>query len=82
MPQSPPPRGFGPPGVINLSWSFESWAAEPEVRAAWAELKAKHSLEAPRDLLDNAQDVLCIVDADVLGPWARSPRYVLWLRWC
>lgn len=74
MPRSPPPRGFGGPGEINLSWSFEGWAAQPEVREAWKRLKARHSLVENRDPFENAKDYLGMVDIDVLGPWGRSLR--------
>jgi nucleoside-diphosphate-sugar epimerase len=72
MPFTPPPRGFGPPGEIKSSWSFEEWAAEPEVRKAWESLKARYGLEVTRDPFENATDYLGLVDIAVLGPWPSS----------
>ncbi|KAF2121039.1 hypothetical protein BDV96DRAFT_610024 [Lophiotrema nucula] len=72
MPRSPPPRGFGGPGSIKASWSFEGWAAKPEVKEAWKKLKDQYGLIGERDPLENAKDYLGIVDIDVLGPWGRS----------
>lgn len=74
MDTSPPPRGFGPAGKIRVAWSFENWAQKPEVREAWAVLKKRHGLVLERDPFDTVKDVFGLLDAEVLGPWARSNR--------
>jgi nucleoside-diphosphate-sugar epimerase len=74
MPIEPPPRGFGEAGTIKSTWSFEEWAAQPEVRAAWQTLKKRHTLVVPRDPFENVQDYFGLVDTDVLSPWGRSLR--------
>ena len=77
MPFQPPPRGFGPAGEINSTWSFEEWASEPEVREAWQALKKRHSLVVTRDPFENAKDYFGLVDTDLLGPWGRALTYVI-----
>ena len=75
MPIEPPPRGFGEAGTIKSTWSFEEWAAQPEVHTAWQTLKKRYNLVTPRDPIENAKDFFGLVDTDVLGPWGRSIRY-------
>lgn len=43
-PYEPPPRGFGPRGVIRQKYTMVSWAKRPEVSKAWKELADEHGL--------------------------------------
>jgi hypothetical protein len=74
MPTTPPPRGFGPAGKFKLSWSWEAWAGKPEVKEAWAKVKAREGLQVVKDPFEgaNVKDVFGLLDAAILGPWGRS----------
>ena len=76
MPQNLPPRGFGPAGSFKVSGSFDAWSQKPEVRAKWAEIKAKYGLEHRSDPFDNHADVFGLLDGETLGNWGRSIRSV------
>lgn len=39
-----PPRGYGPPGVVQFRFTLVNWAKTPEVQQAWAEIAEKHEL--------------------------------------
>ncbi|KAK9249993.1 hypothetical protein V1507DRAFT_500256 [Lipomyces tetrasporus] len=72
MPQTLPPRGFGPAGSFRISGSFDAWSQRPEVLAKWAELKAKYGLEHRNDPFENHGDVFGLLDGETLGNWGRS----------
>ena len=74
MPNTLPPRGFGPAGSFKLSGSFDAWSVRPEVKAKWAEIKARYNLQHRTDPFENHQDVFALLDADILGNWTRSLR--------
>jgi len=40
----PPPRGFGPPGLLRSKFRLSEWAIRPEVKKAWRELAEKYDL--------------------------------------
>ncbi|MCJ1382511.1 hypothetical protein MMC17_005624 [Xylographa soralifera] len=70
MPLEPPPRGFGPRGKIYASFSFASWAQEPEVLTAWDALRKKYGLvQSP---FDDTLKTFGLIDGEILTPWPRS----------
>ena len=74
MPRDPPPRGFGAPGLIKLTWNFASWAEKPEVKEAWKKIQERNSLDPSLDPWRNAkalQECFGTLDAEILGPWTR-----------
>lgn len=72
---APPPRGFGGPGKVRLTWTLEKWASRPEVKAAWNQLKDRYSLqESKKPFGSAAGEVFGTVDADILGGWPRDIR--------
>jgi len=77
MPVAPPPRGFGPAGKLRVSWTFEAWAQEAEVKRAWTRLRGGEGLVAARDPFEsrNVKDIFGLLDAAILSPWGRSMRY-------
>jgi len=72
MPETPPPRGFGPAGTFRASGSFEAWARQPDVQEAWKRLKARHDLQPRVDPFDTIQDIFGLLDGEMLGSWGRS----------
>ena len=75
MPQNPPPRGFGAPGVIKVAWKFMSWAQKPEVKMAWKKIQQRDGLDASLDPWRNTkafQECFGTLDAQILGPWTRT----------
>jgi nucleoside-diphosphate-sugar epimerase len=74
MPISPPPRGFGAAGKFRLSSSIEAWAQSEEVLKAWEKLSKEFGLVG--NPFENPKDVFGLLDAEILGPWGRSIRYV------
>ena len=74
MPRDPAPRGFGPPGLVNVTWNFESWADKAEVKAAWKTIQKREGLDPSLDPWRNSttfQECFGTLDAEVLGPWSR-----------
>jgi hypothetical protein len=69
-----PPRGFGPAGSFKVSGSYDAWAMLPEVKAKWAEIKAKYGLQHRNDPFENHQDIFGLLDGEMLGNWGRSIR--------
>ncbi|KAF4632985.1 hypothetical protein G7Y89_g5131 [Cudoniella acicularis] len=49
MPRTRPPRGFGLPGKVYLTWSFGEWATRQEVKAAWQKLQEEEGLRKELD---------------------------------
>ncbi|KAF2461897.1 NAD dependent epimerase/dehydratase family protein-like protein [Lineolata rhizophorae] len=43
-PYSPPPRGYGEPGLTRVSFTLAQWAKQPEVLQAWKEIAKEHDL--------------------------------------
>jgi hypothetical protein len=75
MPQSPPPRGFGPPGKVRVTWNFASWAQKPEVKAAWAAIEEREGLDKSLNPWRDERALLDLwgtLDAEILGPWTRT----------
>lgn len=74
MPMSPPPRGFGPAGVVKIKFSFEEWATRVEVRNAWEAVQEREGLDRAFDpwrSRENLVNVFATLDAEMLGSWAR-----------
>ena len=71
LPHSPPPRGFGGPGVIRSSFSFLDWSKTPEVLQAWEDLSKKHDLKGS-PFGDKALDTFGLLDGEISAPWPRS----------
>lgn len=88
MPTSPP-RGFGKPGVVNVTWNFEGWAAKPEVQEAWKKIQKREGLDASLDPWRSAKTIReCwgTFDAEILGGWGRvesmdKSRRLGWNGW-
>jgi hypothetical protein len=77
MPIAPPPRGFGAAGKFRLSSSIEAWAQTEEVMKAWEKLVKKYGLVG--NPFEKPKDVFGLLDAEILGPWGRSIRFVPFL---
>lgn len=75
MPIGPPPRGFGAPGKFRMSASFEAWAKTEEVLGAWEKLVKENRLVG--NPFEKPKDVFGLLNAEILGPWGRSIRFVL-----
>jgi hypothetical protein len=74
LPQNPPPRGFGPPGKVFVSFSFEAWAQKPEVKGAWERIQEREGLRAELDpwrSKEKLMEVFATLDAELLGGWGR-----------
>lgn len=74
MPIAPPPRGFGAPGKFRMSASFEAWAQREEVLVVWEKLVKENGLVG--NPFEKPKDVFGLLDAEILGPWGRSIRFV------
>ena len=75
MPRNRPPRGFGPPGKVYLTWSFGEWAKRREVKAAWQKLQEKEGLRKELDpwrSWDKLVEVFGTLDSEVPGGWTRT----------
>lgn len=75
LPRNPPPRGFGPPGKVYLTWSFGQWAKRPEVKKAWEEIQEKYGLRKELDpwrSWDKLAEVFGTLDSEVPGGWTRT----------
>lgn len=75
MPRSPPPRGFGPPGKVRVTWNFASWALKPEVKAAWEKIEVREGLDKSLNPWRDEKALLDLwgtLDAEILGPWTRT----------
>ncbi|KAN0095648.1 hypothetical protein V8E51_016359 [Hyaloscypha variabilis] len=73
----PPPRGFGGPGVVKVTFSFEGWASRPEVKEAWEKLREKEGLTGGQDPWAGGKtwllkDIFGSLDAEILGGWSRT----------
>lgn len=74
MPRNPAPRGFGPAGVVKVTWNFASWAEKPEVKAAWEKIQAREGLDRSLDPWRNdkvLKETFGTFDAEILGGWGR-----------
>ncbi len=74
MPRSPPPRGFGAPGKIYITFSFEEWAKKVEVREAWERIEEREGLRKELDPWRSSgklMEVFATLDAELLGGWGR-----------
>jgi hypothetical protein len=74
MQRDPPPRGFGPPGELKVTWSFSSWAEKEEVRAAWDKIQDREGLDKRLSPWRNKKaldECFGTLDAEILGGWAR-----------
>jgi hypothetical protein len=61
---------FGPKGRIPFTFTFESWASQPEVLSAWTAIKEKYNLtQSP---FDDTKKNFGVLDAEILTPWPRS----------
>jgi hypothetical protein len=75
MPNNPPPRGFGPAGVVKVTWNFASWAEKAEVKAAWKKIQEREGLEKTLDPWRSEKaltETFGTLDAEVLGNWSRT----------
>lgn len=75
MPRSPAPRGFGPAGKVNVTFTFTEWAERKEVKDAWEKIQERESLNKELSPWRNAKSLTeCFgtFDAEVLGPWTRT----------
>jgi hypothetical protein len=77
LPTSPPPRGFGGPGVVKITFSFEEWSQRPEVKAAWEKVRGREGLVGASDPWakgneSTLKNVFATLDAEMLGGWART----------
>ena len=75
MPLDPPPRGFGGPGLLSVTWNFASWAEKPDVKAAWKMIQERDGLDPSLNPWRNAkafQECFGTLDAETLGPWTRT----------
>jgi hypothetical protein len=74
MPWSPPPRGFGPAGLVNVTFNFSSWAQKPEVKAAWETIQEREGLDKSLNPWRSEKallDLFGTLDAETLGSWSR-----------
>lgn len=71
MPFEPPPRGFGPRGKIQTSWSFAEWSQRTDVKSAWNTIQARHNLV--QNPLDEPVKNFGLLDAEI-APWSRTLR--------
>ncbi|KAH9219782.1 hypothetical protein DL95DRAFT_383979 [Leptodontidium sp. 2 PMI_412] len=75
MPRSPPPRGFGKPGVVKIRFSFEAWAKKEEVKVAWERIQEKEELRKELDPWRSGESLVNVfgtLDAEMLGGWSRT----------
>jgi len=73
----PPPRGFGGPGVVKITFSFEEWAKRPEVKELWEKIRESEGLTGAQDPWAEGKgyllkDIFGSLDAEVLGGWSRT----------
>lgn len=72
LPRNPPPRGFGGPGKVYVTWTFEGWAEKGEVKEAWSKLRAEAGIKLdPWQTREKLMEVFATLDAEVLGGWGR-----------
>lgn len=76
LPNTPPPRGFGPAGNVKFTFTFEQWSKRPDVRTAWKHIMETSSLDAALnpfgpDKEHLLQDIFRTLDAEMLGSWGR-----------
>ena len=76
MPNTLPPRGFGPAGSFGVSGSYDAWSQRPEVLAKWNEMKSRYGLELRVDPFEMHGDVFGLLDGETLGNWGRAIRCV------
>jgi nucleoside-diphosphate-sugar epimerase len=77
LPMSPPPRGFGGPGVVKITFSFEEWSQRAEVKAAWEKVRERGGLVGASDPWakgneSTLKNIFATLDAEILGGWART----------
>ena len=71
-----PPRGFGKPGVVNFTFTFEQWSKRAEVQAAWKQISERYNLDPDLDPYRPGKealltDIFRTLDAEMLGGWGR-----------
>jgi len=74
LPLSPPPRGFGAPGKVFISFTFEEWSQKTEVREAWARIQDRAGLRKELNPWRNevtVKELFQTLDAELLGGWGR-----------
>jgi hypothetical protein len=75
LPRSPAPRGFGPAGKVNVTWSFADWAQRKEVKEAWNRIQQREQLDTELNPWRNEKvltELFGTFDAEVLGSWTRT----------
>ena len=76
-----PPRGYGPPALVQAKFTLAEWAKRPEVVKAWNELAERHGLGGQyRDLAGekmDAQRIFAFLDRTLCRGAALDLRYVL-----
>lgn len=67
-PHDPPPRGFGPPATHHIHFTLTSWAKQPHVQKAWAEIIEKHGLKNAQKLEDmDTERIFAFADGSLVG---------------
>lgn len=67
-PHDPPPRGFGPPATHHVRFTLTSWARQPHVQKAWAEIIEQHGLKKAQKLEDMDIDrIFAFADGSLMG---------------
>lgn len=67
-PHDPPPRGFGPPATYHVRFTLVSWARQPHVQKAWAEIVEKHGLKHAQKLEDmDVERIFAFADGSLMG---------------
>ncbi|KAF6789028.1 NAD dependent epimerase/dehydratase [Colletotrichum sojae] len=69
-PYNPPPRGYGPPGVLRFKFTLVEWAKRPEVQKEWKKLASDHGLRN-QDLWD-VERVFGFADAGLQQSWPNN----------
>ncbi|PVH82412.1 hypothetical protein DL98DRAFT_619677 [Cadophora sp. DSE1049] len=75
MPRNPPPSGFGKPGLVRVTFTFEGWAKRDEVKAAWKNIQEREGLRGDLDpwrRKETLVNVFGTLDAEMLGSWSRT----------
>ncbi|KAK2756120.1 hypothetical protein FQN54_005528 [Arachnomyces sp. PD_36] len=65
-----PPRGFGPKGKINATYTLTQWAKQPEVQETWAKISKQHNLvQSPFENESDIDRLFGFADGFLLTSW-------------